>query len=366
MRTLRYFFAALLSFVTVSGLAEPAMAQTEESDKRVIRLGLFEVPPFSTRNDQGVWEGVGIELWRLVTDELGMVTNVQGYADLGQLRHALTAGEVDVILTIPATQEYETLMDLTQPYYRSGYGIAVNANALGGSWLRFLTGANFSSIVMICAGLAGLWLIAGTVIYLLERRKNPRMFGGSLLRGVGQGVWWAAVTMTTVGYGDKAPLTPSGRTVAVFWMFASIILISSLTASISATLTTERLQGKVRGPQDLPHVRVGSIRGSRPLNWLAEIGATASPYDAVDTGLEAIVRNEIDAFVFDIAVLKDAANREFAGRIAVLPQTVEYYYIGMGVANGSELRETIDRSLLGVIAGDEWHRLLARYGLKEQ
>ena len=192
------------------------------------------------------------------------------------------------------------------------------------------------------------------------------MFGGSWLNGAGQGVWWAAVTMTTVGYGDKAPLTPGGRVVAVIWMFASIVLISSLTASISASLTTEKLQGKVRGPQDLPYVRVGSIGDSQPLQWLTEIGAAPSPYESIETGLDAIVKNEIDAFVFDIAVLKHVATSDFAGRIAVLPRTVEPYYIGMGVANGSRLREAIDRSLLGVIAGEEWRRLLARYGLQER
>ena len=58
--------------------------------------------------------------------------------------------------------------------------------------------------------------------------------------------------------------------VAVIWMFASIILISSFTASISADLTTKKLTGKVRGPQDLPYVRIGSLKDSRPLNWLAD------------------------------------------------------------------------------------------------
>lgn len=366
MRIHIYTLVAFVSLVITPVSPVLAMAQQEASRESLVRVGVFEAPPFSVKNNKGDWEGLGIELWQRVADELGLLSEVQGYEELLKLRRALTAGEIDVILTIPATQEYETLMDLTQPYYRSGWGIAVNADAFGGHWMRFLSGTSLTSIAFIFIGLAGLWIIAGTAIYLLERRRNPKMFGGSWLNGAGQGVWWAAVTMTTVGYGDKAPLTPGGRVVAVIWMFASIVLISSLTASISASLTTEKLQGKVRGPQDLPHVRVGSIRDSRPLQWLAENGATASPYEVIGAGLDAIVRNEIDAFVFDIAVLKYVVNSDFAGRIAVLPRTVEPYYVGMGVANNNKLREAIDRSLLGVIAGEEWRRLLAQYGLQEQ
>lgn len=49
------------------------------------------------------------------------------------------------------------------------------------------------------------------------------MYGGRPIKGLGQAVWWAAVTMTTVGYGDKAPKTLGGRVVAVAWMLASIV-----------------------------------------------------------------------------------------------------------------------------------------------
>jgi hypothetical protein len=42
-------------------------------------------------------------------------------------------------------------------------------------------------------------LTAGAIVWLLERRKNPEMFGGGTVRGVGHGIWWAIVTLTTVG-----------------------------------------------------------------------------------------------------------------------------------------------------------------------
>ena len=57
--------------------------------------------------------------------------------------------------------------------------------------------------------------------------------------------------------------------------------------------------------------------------------------------------------MFDAAVLKETANRQFPGRVTVLHQTFEHYNIGMGLANRSDLTEKINRSLLGVIASYE-------------
>ena len=47
-------------------------------------------------------------------------------------------------------------------------------------------------------------------------------------------VWWAIVTVTTVGYGDISPSTISGRVVAVMVMIGGVGLISTLSASIAA------------------------------------------------------------------------------------------------------------------------------------
>lgn len=57
--------------------------------------------------------------------------------------------------------------------------------------------------------------------------------GGSI-KDFGTALWWAAVTITTVGYGDTFPVTPEGRGVGVFLMCVGIALFSLLTANISA------------------------------------------------------------------------------------------------------------------------------------
>jgi polar amino acid transport system substrate-binding protein len=44
-----------------------------------------------------------------------------------------------------------------------------------------------------------LWFMARAVVWLCEGRRNRAMFGGGVVQGIGQGIWWAVVPMTTVG-----------------------------------------------------------------------------------------------------------------------------------------------------------------------
>ncbi len=181
------------------------------------------------------------------------------------------------------------------------------------------------------------------------------------MKGLWQGLWWAMVTMTTVGYGDKTPKTAGGRFVALVWMFTGIILVSVFTAAVTASLTVGELHGKVQGLQDLYGVRVGSVAQSETLHYLAHREIKVRGFKNPQDGLQAVAQEKLDAFVFNELVLKDLARTKLAGRIRVLPEVFDHYYVSMAMPSGSDLREPLNRVLLKIIATDDWARVKTWY-----
>jgi ABC-type amino acid transport substrate-binding protein len=338
-----------------------SFAQTDAGKPARLSVGTVVAPPFTMQAAGGTWDGIGIELWRAVAFVLGVQYEMRKYDTFEQLVDAVEKRKIDVALSLAVTAKREVILDFSQSYYRSGLAIAVSEDSAGRGWSGFVRRLDISSIFAAIAILALLWLMAGAAIWIFEGRRNREMFGDGLIEGLGHGVWWAAVTMTTVGYGDKTPKSFGGRMVAIIWMLTSIVLIAGFTASISASLTAEKLVGKVRGLQDLPHVRVGSADQSEALRWLAQRGIAPVRFATEQEGLQAIVDNKIDAFVYDETVLKYIVKSDFPGRLYVLAATFNHYYVSMGMPTGSPLREPINRALLKIMEKNSWIGLLERY-----
>jgi ABC-type amino acid transport substrate-binding protein len=204
-------------------------------------------------------------------------------------------------------------------------------------------------------------LLSGILVWLFERGRNADEFGGPPARGIGAGFWWAAVTMTTVGYGDKAPVTVGGRIVALFWMFASLIVISGFTAAIASALTIGGLASPVEGPEDLVHVDVGTVGNSSSAAWLDEQRIRYADYDTVDAALRALVAGRVEAVVYDAPILHHAKSGMKGADIAVLPRTFDEQTYAFALPEASPLREPLNRVLLSRTDGREWKDAVFRY-----
>lgn len=99
--------------------------------------------------------------------------------------------------------------------------------------------------VMAYASLSSLLLgFSGSLAVLQQERGAP----GATIKTFGDSVWWTAATLSTVGYGDVAPVTPMGRTIAVGMMACGLALLGAVTGSFSSWL----LQVFARGNDERP------------------------------------------------------------------------------------------------------------------
>jgi voltage-gated potassium channel len=80
----------------------------------------------------------------------------------------------------------------------------------------------------------------GAALVLSVERPYP----GSNIHTYPEAVWWAAVTVTTVGYGDYVPVTAIGRIIATLMLVNGVIVISVITASIASRFVSSPDEGE--------------------------------------------------------------------------------------------------------------------------
>lgn len=354
---------ALLAVMLLAWSAGLAQARSEPGEHPVkIVVGTMRVPPFILRGDDGRWGGLSIELWQQIAAELKLDVEFREYDfDLPGLLEAVERHQVDVaVAAIPVTVDGEARFDFSHPYFAASLGIAVRVEAPRGM-LGTLGSLVTPQLLGTMAGLVGLLFVVGAVVWLLERRQNGAHFDPRPVQGIGEGVWWAAVTMTTTGYGDKVPLSWGGRTLALLWMFASIFLIALFSATLASAFVVNRLKTSITGPGDLPRARIAVVSGTAGEQWSDAQGLKARAYPFVVQASKALQRGDVEVLVYERAILGHMI-KEYGWRdLQVLPHTLAVRDYAFALPTNSPLKEPINRALLKVVHQPDWKERVQRY-----
>tara|TARA_B100000767_G_scaffold92110_1_gene88552 strand:- start:34 stop:864 length:831 start_codon:yes stop_codon:yes gene_type:complete len=117
------------------------------------------------------------------------------------------------------------------PYLRSGHTMQI---ALRSSRPKIIVFILYISLMVV---------ILGTLMYIIEGQQNG-------FDNIPKSIYWAVVTLTTVGYGDVVPITTVGKTVAVFIMMLGYAIIAVPTGIVSSELSKSRKDKELLKNQD--------------------------------------------------------------------------------------------------------------------
>jgi len=351
----------MLWFWLLLFIPERAFSQVDSAAQRKLVVGVVAAPPAYIKTADNKWEGFSVEIWQAVAQDMGVAFEFREFSNLESLLSALKQREIDVIPALAVSDRFESAMDFSQSYLKSGLSIAVPAEGVDYRWMNVIKSVFSPQILKAIVLLFLMSLVVGIIVWSFEKRRNSEMFGDGNVKGIGHGIWWAMVTMTTVGYGDKSPKTMGGRISAIIWMIFSIVFIAGFTAAITTQLTLTELRGKVHGFNDLYNARVGCIGGSEGFAFLTKKGVAAIPFQSVQAGLSAVASKKIDAFVQDEKILQYLIKKELPGRVQVIAGTFDEYFVSIALQRDSPLRKPINQALLKFMKTESWAELLNRY-----
>ncbi|WP_107668221.1 transporter substrate-binding domain-containing protein [Cyanothece sp. BG0011] len=370
VRTMRRWFYSLSAFLTCLLLiltssftvAQPSKNDTANaliSQEKTLIVGLSPVPPFviKSTNTQGNadWDGIGVQLWREMAYELNLDYQWRE-VEYDQAIAQLQSGDLDVAL-MTATAPREQAVDFTQSYFATTLGIATPRKQRLWEVLKAVFSPQF---LQICLWVSIILFVVGLLCWLFEHNSNDDMYHQSPIKGIWDGFWWAGVTMTTIGYGDKAPQTIGGRILAMLWMLVAMGLTASLTASITSILLLDQGIQPIQ-VQQLKTMQIGSIPNSTAARYLNLEQIQFQPFSTPAAGLKAVDEGEIEAFVDDTTTLQTLNKNEFNRLIWIEDTGIQASHYTFALPDNSPLQEALNQQLLQELSEPDWQAMLKRY-----
>jgi ABC-type amino acid transport substrate-binding protein len=275
----------------------------------------------------------------------------------------LEQGRFDAAIgAITITPERAARVDFSYPAHRSGVAIALRKET-GPLFALVSYGTALSELSPLLVIIVAMLVVIGLVMWMIERRHHSAVDAPeSAVATLRDGLYWAVVTMTTVGYGDKTPKSTSGRLVAILWMFGSVVLVSLLSTSLVSRLTAERVETRdLAASIDLHGKKLAAVAQSSGAEYLEEQHLPYAKYKDLPEALDALASGKSDAVINSVGALQYFISRRYAKILEVPQGLLAPAYMAIALPEHSPLKRSIDRALVKITNSPEWRTLEERF-----
>ena len=368
LRSLRPISARLSSFGRSAALASAllvlggaAVADDSKGPNLPLTVAVYDAPPYGLVEPDGSIDGVSVDLWRRAAAVMGRQYRFVPVSQMDAILEGLEHNSFDAAIgAITITPERVARVDFSYPAHRSGVAVAVRKDSGAMAAIRRY-GAIVAELSPLVAFTVALLVAMGVAMWLVERPKQSAAHE-SAVASLRDGVYWAVVTMTTVGYGDKTPKTTSGRMIAIAWMLTSVALISILSTSIVSKMTADRVVGGyLLSDADLAGKRLAAVAHSSGAEYLDERHLEYAPFDDLAGALTALAAGRVDAVVNSVGTLQYLIAARFGRTIEAPEGVLAPAYMAFALPHGSALKEPLDHALIEITASPEWRRIEQSY-----
>ena len=318
------------------------------------------VSPFVIE-DKGELGGFSIELWKNIAQELKIESNFIKNGNVNELLNLVKSKQVDAgISAISVTSERERDFDFSQPIFDSGLQILVRSQGHQSSISRLFDSLFTPEFLQLVGMMLLIILIPAHIVWLVERKHQGGFLENSnYFPGIFKTCWWAAATLATQA--EEMPKGALGRIMAVIWMFISVVFIAYFTATVTTSLTVDRLQSNIKSPQDLVGKRVATIISSTSANYLSQQKIETKEFKQIDEAFNALNSSNVDAVVFDAPILLYYAAHDGKGMVQVVGNIFRKESYAIALPNGSPYRKPINNALLSLQENGKYQEIYDKW-----
>ena len=324
---------------------------TEASRK--LRVAVFERPPYTFKTEQGVWSGIGIELWEEIAEELHLPYE---YVEvpLGEVYEKLHAGACDLTPAVSLVAKGVRLVDYTAPYFFSYAAVQTKSVSLVQQLVAFCQNLAGSGIFIILLTVAGIIVAFSVIIVMIERRTEEGHFSDKVDGKFFHALWFSALNLLCLEYDVALRLSPLGRILTYLLAILGIVFVAVFTGAVVSAITAANTSSKVFQIEDLAHYRTGAFKGSTVDLALRERGLPVMEYSSPEEGLAALDRGEITAFAGDATPMSCIAMNHYPGHfILSIIRSKALYYV-MASRPGLPQFSEINKKILEISLAPDW------------
>jgi hypothetical protein len=250
-------------------------------------------------------------------------------------------------------------LDYSISYYHSGFALLSQARASPNSVVNALVNVDvLNAATPVIIAIIGF----GTLIWLVERRANKRLFGSQT-----DGVYFAFVSGSTMGFGDVVPVTLPGRLLTVFWAIFTVLSLTAFSGIVSANLTVAQLTLNTIDTLDQVTAADVCIEGTYPLvNGLVadtfalnldeneQVSGSDVMLATMQQCVAAVVAGDRKVFVSDTPLLNWVAFSHSPSNNFYVSAPVQANPLSWAFPSNSELRPIMNAAIITMLVNGTW------------